>query len=310
MSGWLTMDIVRATLRVRRDPIVWVFHDVSDKIWFERCVDEIRCARHVVPLTDLVRNRARRGVCAITFDDGLRSVLEIAHPILHSAGLPYTLFVCTEVVTGGPVPWFLRASNLIDHVGIEPIMQRWQLIHERFRGKQDLIVGLKEVPVDRIIEGLEELEQRYSISPPSPPTLFLSAKEVVTLSSIGVTIGSHTHRHAILSRLSARDQKHEVEKSMGLIENLTGRRPSEFAYPNGSPLDFNATTIAVLRASGIRLAVTTIQRYVKPAHNPLALPRMGLSDGDSSLRRVLKNVAPSTSLSHLRERRLRSRAPN
>ena len=308
MSGWLTMDIVRATLRVHRDPIVWVFHDVPDKIWFERCVDEIQSARHVIPLTDLVRNRARRRVCAITFDDGRRSVLEIAHPILHSAGLPYTLFACTEVVTGGPVPWFLRASNLIDHVGVEPIIQRWQLIHERFRGKQDLIVGLREIPVDRIIEGLEELEQQYSITPPSPPTLFLSAEEVRTLSSTGVTIGSHTHRHPILSRLSAQDQKREIEKSVGLIENLTGRRPSEFAYPNGSPLDFNATTIAVLRGSGIQLAVTTIQGYVTSAHNPLALPRMGLSDGDSSLHRMLKNVAPSLSLSHLRERRLRIRA--
>jgi hypothetical protein len=190
-------------------------------------------------------------------------------------------------------------------------MQRWQLNHERFRRPQDLIVGLKEIPVGRIIEGLQELEQRYSISPPSPPTLFLSAEEVRTLSSSGVTIGSHTHRHPILSRLSAQDQKREVEKSVGLVENLTGRRPSEFAYPNGTPLDFNATTIDVLRANGIRLAVTTIQRYVTPAHTSLALPRMGLSDGDSSLRRVLKNVAPSLSLSYLRERRLRGRAaPN
>jgi peptidoglycan/xylan/chitin deacetylase (PgdA/CDA1 family) len=303
----VTSGVVRASLRLRSAPIIWVFHDVADALWFERCIDEIASAREVLPLAEVARMPRSRKACAITFDDGLRSVLDVARPVLSERELPYTVFVCTDVLTGGPVPWFLRAAHLVDRLGVDQVRERWKFGDHRFRGKQEVIVALKQVPLDSILEGLRELEQAYSISPPNPIPLFLSGEEVAALSADGVTIGSHTHRHPTLSLLSAEDQRFEVEESAKLIESFTGSRPTEFAYPNGTPLDFDATTIAVLRASGIKLAVTTTQRHLTPADDPLALPRLGLADGNSSVRRVLKNVAPSLSMTHLRERGLRSR---
>ena len=100
------------------------------------------------------------------------------------------------------------------------------------------------MPLDSILEGLEDLETQHAILPPDPRRLFLSADEVTMLSArTGATIGSHTHRHPILSLLSVHEQTFEVERSATLIETLTGSHPSEFSYPNGTSLDFDGATI-------------------------------------------------------------------
>jgi peptidoglycan/xylan/chitin deacetylase (PgdA/CDA1 family) len=298
---------MEATLSFRTAPIIWVFHGVHDVAWFERCIDEISAVQEVLPLVELAHNPRRRKACAITFDDGLRSVLDTADPVLGARGHPYTVFVCTDVLAGGPVPWFLRVAYLIERLGLDPVKQRWKLTDPAFSGMQQVITGLKQVSLDSILQGLDELEDQYALTPPVPTDLFLSGEEVKSLAATGTTIGSHTHRHPILSLMSAEEQKFEIRESMEVIESVTGRRPIEFAYPNGTPLDFDATTISILRASGIELALTTTQRHLSARDDPLAMPRIGLSDGDSHIRRVFRTIAPSLSMSHMRERRLRSR---
>lgn len=53
-----------------------------------------------------------------------------------------------------------------------------------------------------------------------------------------VEVGSHTHTHALLDRLAPAAIPHELDRSIGLIEDHLGRRPHHFAYPKavlGSP---------------------------------------------------------------------------
>lgn len=59
-------------------------------------VRSIRDADHeVVPLLDLLRNRAGDRAVALTFDDALESVASEAAPLLRTLGAPATLFVAT-----------------------------------------------------------------------------------------------------------------------------------------------------------------------------------------------------------------------
>jgi peptidoglycan/xylan/chitin deacetylase (PgdA/CDA1 family) len=242
----------------------------------------------------------------LTFDDGLRSVAEVAHPVLRELGVPYTVFVCTEALTGGPAPWFLRVASLTELIGIEPLSRRWGLADLGLRNQADLTSALKEFHLDELLAGLDELEHAYGVAPPDPRDVFMSINELRTLAAEGVAIGSHTHRHPILSRLSADEQWAEIEQSASVIHGWIGRRPMEFAYPNGTRLDFNAETKRILRTSGIRLAVTTSQRHVSTAEDPFMLPRIGLSGDEPPAHRLLKPLAPSLARSEVRERRVRS----
>jgi peptidoglycan/xylan/chitin deacetylase (PgdA/CDA1 family) len=56
-----------------------------------------------------------------------------------------------------------------------------------------------------------------------------------TLDSGVVTVGSHTHSHALLDRLPAGAVPAELDRSIGLIEEHLGVAPGHFAYPKGVP---------------------------------------------------------------------------
>mgnify|MGYP001823354792 CR=1 FL=1 len=48
-----------------------------------------------------------------------------------------------------------------------------------------------------------------------------------------VTVGSHTHTHAVMGKLNPSQARHEVERSVGLIEDRLGVAVDHFAYPKG-----------------------------------------------------------------------------
>ncbi len=58
-----------------------------------------------ITFTDLVQAPSPGKVVAITFDDGYRSVLSHALPILKDVGFPATIFLPTDMIGGGPMSW-------------------------------------------------------------------------------------------------------------------------------------------------------------------------------------------------------------
>lgn len=191
------------------------------------------------------------------------------------------------------MPWFVRAGALIDRVGLAPIKRQWDLPAARTRRRRDVIVALKEVPLTPLVAGLGELESEYGVAAPEPHGAFMGVEEVRTLAEGSVIIGSHTHRHPILSRLGEVEQRREIEENLDIIEAVSGRRPREFAYPNGKPHDFDDRTIEILRSSGIQTAFTTTQRYLRPSEDSFRVPRIGLSCGTSNFRTSVKHLVPS-----------------
>lgn len=294
---------------IGRAPAIFVFHDVHDREWFSRVVDMITSDWTVVQLCEIVRADRHRKICSLTFDDGLRSVAEVAHPVLSAAAIPYSVYVCTEAATGGPAPWFLRVERLLEHLGVPQVRRHWRLDSTRHRTASSVVAALKEIPLDRLLAEVQAVESAYGLEVPRAEQMFMSACEIRTISTEGATIGSHTHRHAIMSRLPPDQQEAEIERSASALESLLGVRPEEFAYPNGTRRDFDETTIRLLKQAGFRIAVTTEQRYLTPRDDPLRLPRIGFEDGDSRARVAAKLIAPRLSTSGLRERYARMAAP-
>ena len=64
---------------------------------------------HVVPLRAIANAAANGGTLgdkvALTFDDGLRSNVEVAYPLLHRLALPATFFVCPGLVDRAKWLW-------------------------------------------------------------------------------------------------------------------------------------------------------------------------------------------------------------
>jgi peptidoglycan/xylan/chitin deacetylase (PgdA/CDA1 family) len=93
----------------------------------------------------------------------------------------------------------------------------------------------------------------------------------------GVEIGAHTRSHPILSQLpDDAALEEEIGGSARRIEEMTGRAPRHFCYPNGRTQDVTARTVEAVRRAGFRTGVTTEPGLADLASDPLRLRRIGL----------------------------------
>jgi peptidoglycan/xylan/chitin deacetylase (PgdA/CDA1 family) len=194
----------------------------------------------------------------ITFDDGYRSVLTMAAPILQQYHLPATVFVCTWPMGSRRMLWF-------DHIGArdgENAVEGW-----KSRDYGEWCGRCSDTP--RVDEG--------------DPRALMTPDELRTLANIeGIEIGGHTSRHPILSRASAAQQRDEIEQNIQLIQEWTGKPVRSFAYPNGRPgFDYNAVSTGILRGAGIDIAFTTHPDFARRDEPPLERSRFLLLDETS-----------------------------
>ena len=297
--------------RVRR-PIVLSLHDVRSAEWLRGLGETLRGAWSPIALGEFVRlHRARalnREHVAVTFDDGFRSMRTIVEPVLTGLEIPFTTFVCGDLLDGGPAPWFYRVERLLRDHPAPRLAAFWRLPAAPMTSGFVLVNALKAAPFPRIISGLEQAERTLGADPAVLREDFLSPADLSALARNPLaTVGSHTMRHPILSALSAQDQEREIAHSGEILAAIVGYEPTLLAYPNGKPEDFGAATIEALRRNGFEGAVTTVQRPVGLHDDPFRLPRLGVSEGDGVRKIRLKRAVPWLGRGDVLEARTRRR---
>jgi peptidoglycan/xylan/chitin deacetylase (PgdA/CDA1 family) len=85
----------------------------------------------------------------------------------------------------------------------------------------------------------------------------------------GMEIGCHGSHHLDLTTLSRADAGREVNGCVAALSHYL-TRPTTYAYAAGR---FNATTVALMRAAGMKAALTEIPGAVTSLAKPYALPR-------------------------------------
>jgi peptidoglycan/xylan/chitin deacetylase (PgdA/CDA1 family) len=116
---------------------------------FARQMDFLARWRRVVPLDDIVAGRTGKGrpAVAVTFDDGYRSVLEEAVPILQRHGFPATCFVPTRWI-GAANGWdtFKPTDRAL------PILSADQLVELEAAGVKVESHGHAHIPLGEVDE--------------------------------------------------------------------------------------------------------------------------------------------------------------
>ena len=89
--------------------------------------------------------------------------------------------------------------------------------------------------------------------------------------------------HPILSNEDDATCEDEIARSVRDLSTLLGRPIRHFAYPNGIPgVDLGEREALVLRNAGIRMAFTTESRHLSATDNELRIPRLGVSDMETT----------------------------
>jgi peptidoglycan/xylan/chitin deacetylase (PgdA/CDA1 family) len=245
----------------------------------------------IVPLRSLVAAAAKADGAigrkvALTFDDGLRSNVGVAYPILHQLAIPATFFICPGLVDRGSWLWTHEARRRLarlDAAARRDIAQEWRAPGEI----ESFVEWMKTLDVaarQRVEARLREATPRFAPTPAEREDFDLASwQELRRLDPAVVTIGSHTLTHAILPRISSGEAEIEVRDSRRQLERGLERPVELFAYPNG---DHNAAVEACVRKH-YRAAVTASRGWVCRGADAHQLPRLAAPRGVLRLARRL-----------------------
>lgn len=232
-------------------------------------------------------DRFEKPVAAVTFDDGYEDVYRNAFPLLKRKGIPAAMFVVTDQIgstrpfiydrlycalrqfyaKGPSVPQAL--THLLSTLGlaaavIEPLRAAAGDPHSFTSA---LLDALPQGQIARVIKALEEQVQvdERAFRDQTPVTWDMLAE----MQQAGITIGSHTQTHVLLTNESRNRVAEEVRVSRQALERRLRMPIKHFAYPSGK---FNVETVGAVAASGYRFGYTTCT-HRDPTYPLLTIPR-------------------------------------
>jgi peptidoglycan/xylan/chitin deacetylase (PgdA/CDA1 family) len=277
--GRLTIMIFH---RVLHDPDPLLPFEVDART-FERRMRSLSGWFNVIPLGEaVVRLRERslppRALC-ITFDDGYADNYEVALPILARLGLPATFFIATGYLDGGcmwndkvieSVRQFPGNALDLSNAGLD--VCRTGSNFERIETIEHLLGRLKYERHDVRETIADAIAHAAGVTVPSH--LMMSRAQLRKLVDAGMSIGAHTVRHPILSRLDLSDAFEEIRSSKAFLEALIEQHIMSFAYPNGKPgKDYTSEHVDQVRALGFAAACSTATGCATYESDVLQLPR-------------------------------------
>jgi peptidoglycan/xylan/chitin deacetylase (PgdA/CDA1 family) len=235
----------------------------------------------------------------LTFDDGYRDNFDAAVPILREFRAPATFFIATAFLESCKLPWW----DYIAYVIKKTQVPRFHLNRSQSIRMPPLSIDLNQAPRDaaimRIVRAfldqtiteatwfLEQLAAAAQVTVDEQGLsrqLFMDWDQVRRLSDsdAGLTIGSHSHSHPELSRLTDQSQCHELERSKEILESRLGRKIQALAYPFGWPGAYNKATRTAAAQTGYRLAFSGCAGVNRPGTlDAYEINRLGVGSADS-----------------------------
>lgn len=250
-------------------------------------------------------NKEKKGRCRvlITFDDGYLDNFNIAFPILCSHGVHGVFFLATSMVGSCHVPWW-------DHIAY--LMKTARKRRFRLSYPTDLTVDIDKNGLARSLRAVlrsykspansdparfirELAEGAGGEGPPKTMRRFLSWDEAREMSRHGMTIGSHTHSHHVLSQLEPGKQLQELSTSRKILKEQLAVEIDVLAYPVGGRSSFTDQTQSAARDTGYRAAFSSYGgTNLQGKTSPYNVKRVGIINQSRARLRVRTAVCNAT----------------
>ncbi|KAF1075764.1 polysaccharide deacetylase family protein [Methanogenium sp. MK-MG] len=253
----------------------------------------------------------------VTFDDGYADNFQNAKPILEKYGIPATVFVTSGYVGSEREFWWddlerllLLPDQLPDQLeltingktwnwdltrdpekiikqGHETKSKSWNVTlssdpDPQYTVYRDLHKLLKPISHEEQESILSILAEWSGVSGTGRAThRSLSLKELNQLDRGRlIEIGAHTMTHSMLSMQPEAAQKEEIIQGKLSLERMLGHQVHTFSYPYGGKIDFNKTTVKIVRKAGIDTACANYGSTFIKKVDPYRLPRVLVRDWD------------------------------
>lgn len=248
------------------------------------------------------RRTGHRRRVVLTFDDGYRSVYELAFPLLREFGMPATVFVTTAFVDTDGMFWYDRIIGALQDQRIDALdagafgLGRFPLAARSPADRWDRIQDVLEAVKWRAYDRREAIADWIAAQHPIPDAIrdrfgMLRTRDLREMVASGlVEAGSHTHRHEILTQIDGEAAGETIRTSLQELAAMTGRAVTTLSYPNG---DHDPAITACVARHGVAAAFTTRSGDWMPGTDPMRIPRYGVSafDSEERFRAIVSGLA-------------------
>jgi peptidoglycan/xylan/chitin deacetylase (PgdA/CDA1 family) len=221
------------------------------------------------------RLKSHESYCVITFDDGWRDNYQFAFPVLMKYRIPATIFLATDFI--GTARWFWPdhmmfllekgsqdTTSAADRKAVSTVLAEmigvtlsaadgiFRRVESGDPVDPDAIIEFcKGVKVDSIHQIIDRLSRALHMDLPTERVL-LNWDEVREMAGKGVTFGSHSGSHRIMTQMPLSEVKAELIDSRKTMLEQGIKPVPVFCYPNGN---FDRNIQELVRESGYRAAV-------------------------------------------------------
>ncbi len=248
--------------------------------------------------------KLRSAAVLITFDDGYRDNYTQAFPVLRTHKATATFFLPTAFIGTGDLPWWDVIAFLVKKTRNESIRLDYPetaTFHlnalNRNRTIDQVLDLFKRPYMDDPQKFLANLAAACGVARPdsSAERCFLSWEEAREMQANGMTFGSHTHSHPVLSQISRERQKHELQLSRDIIQRELNARIDALAYPVGLPSSFTRETAEAAAETGYSAAFSYYGGFNRPGvADPLNICRWPVAEQSRALLRLQTAIGTAT----------------
>ncbi len=225
----------------------------------------------------------------ITFDDGYRSCLETAAPILARNKLRAVFFVATGFVSSRTLYWWERIAWTVRHATVprlklgypEPLsIELAADAGQRGAAAGTLAKVIKNTAGLDLPRFLDELtaaarvDWSRTVEQELVDQLIMGWDEIRQLRDAGMDIESHTRNHRVLQTLDAGGLADELAGSREDIARELGRAPRAVAYPVGRTIVKQPHIRDAVRAAGYRVGFSNANGINALGWRPGAAPNL------------------------------------
>ncbi|MCI5168049.1 MAG: hypothetical protein D3903_18675 [Candidatus Electrothrix sp. GM3_4] len=195
----------------------------------------------------------------ITFDDGYIDNYTLAYPLLRKNNFPAIFFIPTQSINERTLGWWDYIAYMLKMSQQETIIFEGQKLFLRSETNKTIhyilnYIHCNKVDVDELLVDLSLVcDVKF-------PSIEIQDKELMTwenlqeVSKHGISVGSHTNSHNILSYLNKEKQAEELVLSKYLIEKKLGTKVQSMSYPVGTYSTFTAVTKRLAAECGYDMA--------------------------------------------------------
>lgn len=217
----------------------------------------------------------------VTFDDGYLDNFQLALSVLQKYQVPATFYVTSGFIDQNLYPWWDELNWLLDQTRELRIVDHiWPL--ESVSDKQKAFQKLRKWMVGLDPSGQKQLMdfiRSQAREPFDPGRLMMNWKELKEVDQEKlITIGAHTQRHDVLTRLRKEELFSDFIGVKKRLETELGHPIEHCSYPFGGRNEAYKREFKAAKQAGFLSGTTTREGHLFPIHRDylFSLPRIGV----------------------------------